>query len=237
MKLHETIPYSLKQLLRTPMKIVLYFVLPLLVAAFLCLGLNLYQYASSNLNAVYTAFDVTALPSFRGNLNTYGELCEDLADPEYAGYFLCEAENYDLTPLTQLEGVMDYDIRNQFGAYVSNASAKLFSVNASWAGNAYGNATVICFTLATSQETVIPKREGKVLGQANIPVYVKWAAARVSDSPESVVQTLTIRNGYEREFVLEPEKEYVAILGEMHNTAYDMYHLPQIFSSIPAASM
>ena len=60
MKLHETIPYSLKQLLRTPMKIVLYFVLPLLAAAFLCLGLNLYQYASSNLNAVYTTFDVTA---------------------------------------------------------------------------------------------------------------------------------------------------------------------------------
>lgn len=126
MKLHETIPYSLKQLLRTPMKIVLYFVLPLLAAAFLCLGLNLYQYASSNLNAVYTTFDVTAVPSFKANIDSYGKLCDTTANTDYVGFFSCEAKDYDILPLTRLEGVTDYDIRNRFGAYVSNASAKMF---------------------------------------------------------------------------------------------------------------
>ena len=118
----------------------------------------------------------------------------------------------------------DYDIRNRFGAYVSNASAKMFYLSAGTSVKDCRHATVICFTLATGQNVVIPKWENKVAGQANIPVYVKWAAARESDSPETVVQSLTLYNYYEQEYTLEPGKEYVAVLGGQHSAGGDAYH-------------
>lgn len=86
------------------------------------MGLKLYQYASDNLDAVYNAFDNTAIPDFKGNINSVGELCEDIKSNDYIGYYSCQAENYDLIPLTQLEGVIDYDIRNQFGTFMANLS-------------------------------------------------------------------------------------------------------------------
>ncbi len=212
--------FSMKQFLRTPGKMSLHFALFAATAMFLCLGLNLHQYAAENLDAVYNAFDITAVPDFKGNINSVGEMCEDINSNDYIGYYSCQAENYDLLPLTQLEGVIDYDIRNQFGAYVSNASAKMFRACTNFSIKEYNRAKVICFTPASSQGATIPTK-----GDAYIPVYVKWAAARESDSPESVIQQLKIRNYYEQEYTLEPGKEYIAVLGYFCGAGEDVYHL------------
>lgn len=229
MKLHETIPYSLKQLLRTPLKLVLYFALPLLAAAFLCLGLNLYQYASDNLDAVYNAFDIVAVPSFKGNINSSGEICDDINDPDYIGLFSCEAKDYDLSALTALDGVVSYDIRNQFGAYVSNGGAKLCRAAHKW--NVYENdmASVVCFSTAISEPSICNANSG-----VKFPAHIKWAAANQSDSPASVVKTFGMVNNTEQTFILEPGKDYIALLNRWDGLGTDIYHLKD-YSEDPEA--
>ncbi len=182
MRRTNLVSFSLKQLFRTPLKLVLYFVLPALVAAFLCLGLNLYQYASDNLDAVYNAFEIVAVPDFTANINSQGALCDDMTAEDYVGFFSCEAENYDLTPLTQLEGVTGYDVRNQFGAYVSGEGAKMFQHVNFW--NFFENyrASVICFSVASSEPRIFEAGTS-----IDLPAYVKWAAADESDAPEAVL--------------------------------------------------
>ena len=223
MKLHETIPYSLKQLFRTPVKLVLYFALPALVGAFLCLGLNLYQYADRNLNAIYNAFDIIAIPDFKGNINTRGELCEDTTASDYVGYYACEAEDYDITPLTQLDGVTSYDIRNQFGAYVTGASSALqqMTIHLSFQYEYY-HSIVICFTPAKSEPCILEPYE-----EVNMPVYIRWAAARDSDSPESVTKVLVFHNGTKETYTFEPGKDYIAVLTWQHGSGKDVYHISE----------
>ena len=212
---------SWKQLLRTPLKLVLYFALPALVGAFLCLGLNLYQYASANLSAVYTAFSVTAIPDFKGTINSDGELYGRSINDDLIGYYACEAENYDITPLTQLEGVIDYDVRNQFGAYIANASSALARASIRNSGNDGMSSTVISFVLAGNETFTIPKSE-----KVNIPAYVNWAAGNDSDASPSVQRSLTVHNITEQEYTLEPATEYIMILTDQ-TLGWELYHLAE----------
>ncbi len=223
MKLRNLTHFSFKQLLRTPIKLVLYIMLPALVSAFLCLGLNLRQYAADNLDAVYNAFEIVAVPDFTANINSQGALCDDMTAEDYVGFFSCEAENYDLTQLSQLEGVTNYDVRNQFGAYVANEGAKLYQNT--WCWNIHENyrAAVFCFSIAKSEPCVFEAKTS-----IELPVYVKWAAADDSDAPESVLRNLGMANNTEQTFILEPGKEYIALLNRWHGLGTDVYHLADL---------
>lgn len=108
---------SFRQARRAPVRMILCFVLMALVCTFLTLGLNLRTSTQQNLEAIYDSYEVIAVPFFQGYVTRRGKLTEM---GSHEGYWPCAAENYDLTPIQQATGVESVDVRNRFGAYVSN---------------------------------------------------------------------------------------------------------------------
>ena len=53
---------SLKRILRTPVKMIAYFLITALIAAFLCVGLNLRTHSKANIAAADAAFTTIAIP-------------------------------------------------------------------------------------------------------------------------------------------------------------------------------
>ena len=70
---------SLKQTLRTPVKLIAYF----LVTAFLCVGLNLRTHSKANIAAADAAFTTIAIPEFQAHLDYEGKLCQENTSPLY----------------------------------------------------------------------------------------------------------------------------------------------------------
>lgn len=93
---------SLKQTLRTPVRLIAYFLVAALVTAFLCVGLNLRISSEANLNAADTAFTTVAVPEFQALLDEKGQLYPSLSGAPDANYATCPAYGYDLTPIKML---------------------------------------------------------------------------------------------------------------------------------------
>ena len=89
---------SLKQTLRTPVKLIAYFLVAVLVAVLLCVGLNMKRSAQANLAAAEDCFTTIAVPEVWGMLNKSGTLAiESLIDCTEAERFSEEAINLALT--------------------------------------------------------------------------------------------------------------------------------------------
>ena len=77
---------SLKQTMRTPVKLVAYFLITALVVAFLCVGLNLRKQSEINIAAADAAFTTVAIPDFKAHMDYKGNLCTDTSFFDYEGY-------------------------------------------------------------------------------------------------------------------------------------------------------
>ena len=108
---------SLKQTLRTPVKLIAYFLITALVVAFLCVGLNLRKQSEINIAAADAAFTTVAIPDFQAHMDYKGNLS---TNPE-SGYGACAAEGYDLSPIRNAVGVKNIDAARRFGACVNGA--------------------------------------------------------------------------------------------------------------------
>ena len=112
---------SLKQTLRTPVKLIAYFLITALVVAFLCVGLNLRKQSEINIAAADAAFTTVAIPDFQAHMDYKGNLCTDTSFFDYEGYGACAAEGYDLSPIRNAAGVKNIDAARRFGACVNGA--------------------------------------------------------------------------------------------------------------------
>ena len=65
---------SLKQTLRTPIKLLSYFLVNALAAALLCVGLNMERSAQYNLSAAEKCFTTIAVPTFYADSTVDGYL-------------------------------------------------------------------------------------------------------------------------------------------------------------------
>ena len=146
---------SLKQTLRTPVKLIAYFLITALAAGFLCVGLNLEKNAQANLVAANAVFTTVAVPDFQAHLDYEGRLCTALNNAGYKGYAPCAAQEYDLSPIQSAVGVEHVEARSRFGVRVNGAEPLKVSADGALEGPHLED--VILFTVDAEEPiTVYP---------------------------------------------------------------------------------
>lgn len=196
---------SLRQAFRSPVRMVTSFLLMLLVCAFLTLGMNLRATTAKNLKAVYESYEVIAIPDFQAYVSRSGELAEM---GKHRGYWPCQAEDYDLTPILSAKGVQSVDVRKRFGAYVG---AENFRRGYTYPGSsALRYSDVIRFVYEGEEPVTLPgvdRTVGKNIPV--VPIHVTWSA---SDIPlENYRSKMPIGNAVDSITVtLQPGVEYIA---------------------------
>lgn len=199
---------SIRQARRAPVRMLLCFALMALVCAFLTLGLNLRASTEQNLKDIYDSYEVIAVPSFQGYVDRRGKLT---ATGNHAGYWPCVAEDYDLTPILNASGVQSVDVRNRYGAYVSNEGFER-GVGVSMPYGRELNDVIRFVYQGTEPVTLQVLREWYDVEQyTDLPLKVIWSASGYpveTAYPESIPTGLTVGIPV----TLEPGKEYIATI-------------------------
>jgi len=112
---------NIKQIFRSPVRYISILFVTAFVCAFLTVGLNLRQIASSNTDLLQENFDVVAIPTFYATVNKNADFVETSFDIGYLGYHKVPAKHYDLTPIREASGVKNIFVQKQFGAYIDQA--------------------------------------------------------------------------------------------------------------------
>lgn len=110
--------FSIKQVIRTPIKSFMIMLIIACVCSFLVIGINLYFTTQEEIKKIHSYFDIAAFPEFKANINKNGMLASP-NDNDYIGYLSCAAKNYDWSQVLELPGVETIHTWNQFGAYIS----------------------------------------------------------------------------------------------------------------------
>jgi len=213
--------YSFKHMFRTPIKMITYSLVIVLVCAFFCIGLNMKQVADQNLNTVLNEFNVLAIPNFKASIDQYGNLVER---QDSIGYFQCYADEDMLTSLQQLPGVKALDARNRFGACVDGAYD--FFKNRQLA-TYYQSLDVVIFRYTGDEVLIVDPPEWSedhkhTVGPVThtIDVELLWSAA----SRNLNQNKLYFCKPYDATYVLEPGKTYIINLGDRAGIDRDVYH-------------
>ena len=198
---------SFRQARRAPVRMILCFVLMALVCAFLTLGLNLRASTEQNLKDIYDSYEVIAVPSFQAYVNRRGKLAEM---GSHEGYWPCAAEDYDLTPILNAAGVERVDVRNRFGAYVSNAGFERGMAVSMPRGKMFND--VIRFVY-DGQQPVTLKKLGRHDhdGMTTVSLQVTWSAAGYSVE-KCYPGKLAVGKYQGDPVTLEPGREYIAVV-------------------------
>ena len=107
----------LTQTTRSTKRLALQLVLLCCVTAFFVVSLNLYSNSTKNLQTVEDSYTTIATMEFYGNINRKGELVAPNA-ADRLGYRLVSVDNYDFSPILDLECVIGIDLRTRLGAYI-----------------------------------------------------------------------------------------------------------------------
>ncbi len=107
----------LTQTRRGTKRLMLQLVLLCAVTAFFVVSLNLYSNSRQNLQAVENTYTTIATMEIYGYVNKAGELVHP-GDESCVGRHWLSVEDYDLSPLLELDCVERIDLRTRVGAYV-----------------------------------------------------------------------------------------------------------------------
>ena len=107
----------LKQTRRSTKRLALQLVLLCAVTVFFVVSLNLYCNSRSNLLAVEKAYKTIATVEVYGDVNEKGELVSP-GDESFEGRYLLSPDDLDLSTILSLPGVIGYDLRQRYAAYL-----------------------------------------------------------------------------------------------------------------------
>lgn len=139
----------LQQLRRGGRRTALYILLLASVTAFFVMSINLYRNSVTNLAAVEDAYSTIAVMELYGDVNLFGELAEP-TDDRYIGHRSVEVKGYDFSGAVSADGVIGWDLRTKYGAYIEGETAlhhKSFPM---------GDADVIHFKLTGDEPVELP---------------------------------------------------------------------------------
>lgn len=221
------VKHGIQQGLRSPRKLIAYFLVVALTCAFLCIGLNLKKTADDNLSIILDSFNVVAVPDFKANINEQGRLTASQRDR--IGVFPCKAENYEISKLQELPGAIQVDARNQFGACVNGQNGLLYQKRCtSQTALRYNGMDVVIFQLDSStpitllgyQKQQTYSGEIWIAEQVKIPIKLIWAA-----SGRTELTSLNVQNpSFDHVYYLEPGKTYIINMGAGGDLTSDIYH-------------
>lgn len=193
---------SLKQTLRMPVKLIAYFLVTALAAAFLCVGLTLERNSQRNLAAADNCFTTIAVPEayhlgvlmptltaeekikYRdpetGKLDLPQELVSYVPIPAWA----TESE-LDLTPLREAPGVERIDLRGRFGARVNGETQLSYGLDP----ERYAcMEDVVIFSVDAEEPIVVRSSYGVqgVVPRTDVPVTLLFSANRLYQYAETL---------------------------------------------------
>lgn len=176
--------FSVRQVRRTPVRTIAWFLLMMLVCGFLCISIHLRISAKRNMDGIYDTFEAIAIPAFYADVDRYGNLVTPGEGPRKAGYLSAPAKDYDLTPIAQATGVEHVDVRSTFGAYLPKAPETF--VNGCISTQMTRN-DVIIFTVTGQEPVLIPRNKS-----GTIPMTIQWSALGLN--PEVFGKSLHLDN-------------------------------------------
>lgn len=236
---------SLKQTLRTPVKLIAYFLVTALAAASFCVGLNQETSAQNNFAAAEESFTTVAVPTLYADSTPDGYLYHALEPEEfqkliskytmkymprkyfYSGYKAVASSEYDLSSIRSAIGVESIDVCGRFGAYVNGSLFRGYNPLD------YPNMQdVIIFTYnGESEIDIVP---GLGVESAEIPITVIFSAntnlyygnsiSLENNIDAEMAADAASRNANwkqgmefteEGSFRLKPGKQYIAILEDV----------------------
>ncbi len=113
-----------KQMTRSVKTVAVNVVILAVVTAFFCMSLNLYSSSMHNLQMADDTYRTVAIMELYGDVDQWG----DLTTPEsegYQGYRAVGVTGYDLEDIVNAAGVLDYDLRQRYAAYIVGQPAML----------------------------------------------------------------------------------------------------------------
>ena len=152
-----SVTFFLRQLNRNPRRILLNIVLLAAATAFFVMSVNLYQNSVRNLETAEDAFTTIALMELYGEIDKDGSIVEPGSEG-HLGKQPVAVKGYDLGDIVSAEGVIDYDLRSRYAAYIPGKAVleqSSFTMN---------NKDILIF---------------RVLGEdpMEIPIYNTWSSA------------------------------------------------------------
>ncbi len=236
---------SLKQTLRTPVKLIAYFLVTALAAASFCVGLNQETSAQNNFAAAEESFTTVAVPTLYADSTPDGYLYHALEPEEfqkliykytmkympreyfYSGYKAVASSEYDLSSIRSAVGVESINVCGRFGAYVNGSLFRGYNPLD------YPNMQdVIIFTYnGESEIDIVPglgvesaKIPITVIFSANTNLYYGNSISLENNIDAEMAADAASRNANwkqgmefteEGSFRLKPGKQYIAILEDV----------------------
>ena len=108
--------------LKRSRKTVFYILLLIVATAFFVTSTNLYQNSTRNLQKAEETYSTLAVMELYGNVDKNGNLTEPNSE-ECVGYKSVAVKGYDLDKIIHASGVVDWDLRKKYGAYLENTPA------------------------------------------------------------------------------------------------------------------
>ena len=116
------ISFFFTQLKRSKRRALLNVFLLTAAIAFFVMSVNLYQNSVRNLETAEDAFTTIALMELYGEIDKQGNIVEQGSE-EHIGKHPVAVKGYDLTDIVSAEGVIDYDLRSRYAAYIPGKAA------------------------------------------------------------------------------------------------------------------
>ena len=108
----------LRQLFRKPIRTISYILMLVLLSAFFCMSLNLYNDSQYNLQLADNAYTTIAIMDLYADVGEFGNLIDDITTADdYAGYYALTVSDYDLTPIVTAPSVKKHELRARYGAF------------------------------------------------------------------------------------------------------------------------
>ena len=124
----------LRQLFRKPIRTISYILMLVLLSAFFCMSLNLYNDSQCNLQLADNAYTTIAIMDLYADVGEFGNLIDDITTADdYAGYYALTVSDYDLTPIVTAPSVKKHELRARYGAFSKdNIAVKKHDILPRW---------------------------------------------------------------------------------------------------------
>lgn len=149
------------QLRRGKKRTGLYILLLTVVVMFFVMSVNLYYNSRNNLKEVEENYSTLAIMELYGEVNQYGELVEPYSET-HKGYKSVAVEGYDISQIVAADGVIGWDLRSKYAAYIENEPAM-------WDKN----------TTIADFDTI----RFEIMGQESIELPIAWDTRFVTSIP------------------------------------------------------
>lgn len=218
---------NLRQTLRAPARTALYVLLLAILTAFFCLSLNLWRNSEANLKLADETYKTIAVMELYADVDARGNPVTDLHDAEtYAGYLPTAVKGYDIAPIINAPGVLRYDLRTRYGAYVPDTLALRPSSVSSYTGAVFFH-NIIRFTIDSETavillngtnvdvtlhvlEDAVGLLEADYRFKDTIPVYLNEYGRYLADNAKTIFALAGGEEVPEDAVMLLPGVEYIA---------------------------